>query len=189
MNEFFTFFVAANLAFGNCTKYYPDIARQFLDDFYPHLFKTLEDPIPLVRQGAASSLAQIVLAYGGEAQSIVIDKVVSGLKSIDKLAEVRTDEDKPLDATEPSTSTSTSDSVQHQQEQQVIKGIEISKETVCTTEDTAQHESSCEFAGVPGKIQILTMESFKAAAVASSPSTCPGCLQSKSTQPWHLIDG
>jgi hypothetical protein len=45
-------------------------------------FHNLEDPIPSVRQGAASSLANVVRAYGQEALAAVMEKVTTGLKGV-----------------------------------------------------------------------------------------------------------
>jgi len=45
-------------------------------------FHNLEDPIPSVRQGAASSIANVVRAYGQEAQATVMEKITAGLKGV-----------------------------------------------------------------------------------------------------------
>lgn len=61
---------------------FPDESRAALPSLYPMFFRNLEDPIPSVRQGAASSLASVVRAYGQEALTVVMEKVTAGLKGV-----------------------------------------------------------------------------------------------------------
>ncbi|PSN56963.1 hypothetical protein C0J52_10867 [Blattella germanica] len=58
------------------------VERVALPSLYPMFFRNLEDPIPSVRQGAASSLANVVRAYGQEALVVVMEKVTTGLKDV-----------------------------------------------------------------------------------------------------------
>ena len=53
-----------------------------MPSLYPMFFHNLEDPIPSVRQGAATSLANVVQAYGQEALTVVMEKVTAGLKAV-----------------------------------------------------------------------------------------------------------
>lgn len=73
---------AACLACGNFILCFPDESRAALPSLYPMFFHNLEDPIPSVRQGAASSLANVVRAYGQEALATVMEKVTTGLKCV-----------------------------------------------------------------------------------------------------------
>ncbi|XP_069690165.1 uncharacterized protein [Periplaneta americana] len=73
---------AACLACGNFILCFPDESRAALPSLYPMFFRNLEDPIPSVRQGAASSLTNIVRACGQEALSTVMEKVTEGLKGV-----------------------------------------------------------------------------------------------------------
>ncbi|KAK7788464.1 hypothetical protein R5R35_012208 [Gryllus longicercus] len=73
---------AACLACGNFIQCFPEESRPALPSLYPMFFRNLEDPIPSVRQGAASSLGNVVRAYGEEALECVMEKIVAGLKGI-----------------------------------------------------------------------------------------------------------
>ena len=53
-----------------------------MPSLYPMFFQNLGDPIPSVRQGAATSLANVVQAYGQEALILVMEKVTAGLKAV-----------------------------------------------------------------------------------------------------------
>jgi hypothetical protein len=57
----------ACMASGSFVKSFPDPARKSLEILMKHFFKNLQDPISSVRQGAASSLANTVRAYGKKA--------------------------------------------------------------------------------------------------------------------------
>lgn len=73
---------AACLACGNFIQCFPEESRPALPDLFPMFFRNLEDPIPSVRQGAASSLGNVVRAYGEEALETVMKKIVDGLKNV-----------------------------------------------------------------------------------------------------------
>jgi hypothetical protein len=73
---------AACLACGNFILCFPDESRAALPSLYLMFFRNLEDPIPSVRQGAASSLANVVRAYGQEALATVMENITIGLKGV-----------------------------------------------------------------------------------------------------------
>ncbi|XP_023717328.1 uncharacterized protein LOC111869790 isoform X2 [Cryptotermes secundus] len=73
---------AACMACGNFILCFPEESRGALPSLYPMFFCNLGDPIPSVRQGAASSLANIVRAYGQEAVATVMEKATAGLKGV-----------------------------------------------------------------------------------------------------------
>jgi hypothetical protein len=73
---------AACLACGNFIVCFPEESRAALPSLYPMFFHNLEDPIPSVRQGAASSIANVVRAYGQEALATVMEKITTGLKGV-----------------------------------------------------------------------------------------------------------
>lgn len=73
---------AACLACGNFIVCFPEESRPALPSLYPMFFHNLEDPIPSVRQGAASSIANVVRAYGQEALATVMEKITIGLKGV-----------------------------------------------------------------------------------------------------------
>jgi len=54
---------------------YPEELKQHLGVIYPILFKGLEDSMPLLRQGSAASLANLVEVYEDDAKKIVLDKI------------------------------------------------------------------------------------------------------------------
>jgi len=78
-------FTAGSLAVGSFIRHYPEESKPFIPELYPILFKNLEDPTQLLRQGAATALACIAKAYGPEALSQILDRVVGGLASIEKM--------------------------------------------------------------------------------------------------------
>lgn len=51
-----------------------------MESLYPMFYRNLSDPIPSVRQGAASALSNVVKAYGEEALRRVMGHVVEGLQ-------------------------------------------------------------------------------------------------------------
>ena len=57
-------YVAACLACGNFMSSFPDECKPTLPELLPLFMASLEDSMPSVRQGAASSLATIVKVYG-----------------------------------------------------------------------------------------------------------------------------
>jgi hypothetical protein len=73
---------AACMACGNFILCFPDESRGALPSLYLMFFRNLEDPIPSVRQGAASSLTNVVRAYGQEALATIMEKVTTGLKGV-----------------------------------------------------------------------------------------------------------
>ena len=73
---------AACLACGNFIVCFPEESRAALPSLYPMFFHNLEDPIPSVRQGAASSITNVVRAYGQEALTTVMEKITTGLKGV-----------------------------------------------------------------------------------------------------------
>ncbi|XP_067011656.1 uncharacterized protein [Anabrus simplex] len=73
---------AACLACGNFIQCFPEESRAAMPSLYPMFFRNLEDPISSVRQGAASSLANVVRAYGQEALATVSERIVAGLKGM-----------------------------------------------------------------------------------------------------------
>ncbi|CAI8043758.1 hypothetical protein GBAR_LOCUS24277, partial [Geodia barretti] len=79
---------AACLACGNFMSSFPEECRPTLPQLLPLFFSSLEDSMPSVRQGAASSLATLVSVYGSEVE----EKVMSVLR-----------ERIPLAATQPLT--------------------------------------------------------------------------------------
>ena len=142
-----------------------------MSELYPLLFKNLEDPIPLLRQGAASALANIVNAYGTAALPLILDKIVTGLEGTEKMKD-----------------TSTTEAIA-----EAADKLEISENT-CVL-----HDRHCQFA-VPGKVQITSAALFNALNPSgelspthlnpNSPVTsCLNCRKSKIPQPWHLSDG
>ncbi|CAB3990045.1 Leishmanolysin-like peptidase, partial [Paramuricea clavata] len=75
---------AACLACGNFVQCFPEECRASLDTLYELFFNNLCDNIPSVRQGAATSLANVVKTYGSEAVEFVTEKAKEKLKAVEK---------------------------------------------------------------------------------------------------------
>lgn len=72
----------ACVACGKFVEMFPLESKTQLNVLYPLFFDNLFDPIPSVRQGAASALTNVAKAYSGEALDLIFEKVVTGLQSL-----------------------------------------------------------------------------------------------------------
>jgi len=70
---------AACLATGDLLVNFPEECRSELDNLYPKFFANLEDPTPIVRQGAASALSNAVKTYGNLALSVILSHTKKAL--------------------------------------------------------------------------------------------------------------
>lgn len=59
---------------------YPNESKPAMESLYPMFYRNLSDPIPSVRQGAASALCNVVRAYGDEALRNVMAHIIEGLQ-------------------------------------------------------------------------------------------------------------
>ncbi|KAK2178117.1 hypothetical protein NP493_558g01003 [Ridgeia piscesae] len=75
---------ASCVACGNFVLCFPEESKGAMTDLYTLFFENLQDAIASVRQGAALALANVVRAYGKEAQEIVLGKAREGLAGVEK---------------------------------------------------------------------------------------------------------
>jgi len=176
------FRLASCLACGNFIVHYHEEAKPYLGTVYEILFRNLEDPIILLRQGAATSLGSIATTYGADALKVILPKLTAGLSAIELMKDRSSTEDLGH-STGASSGSGAAEAQGH------THPLVSNESDAC-----AEHVPQCEFA-VPGKTLVTSESLMRAFPVSVSPpapvipSPCLSCRKSKLPQPWHLGDG
>ncbi|EEB20167.1 hypothetical protein Phum_PHUM604480 [Pediculus humanus corporis] len=75
---------AACLACGNFILCFPNESKPIMKSLYPLFYRNLSDSIPSVRQGAASSLASVVRAFGSTSLENILSHIRQSLENVKK---------------------------------------------------------------------------------------------------------
>lgn len=74
----------ACLACGNFVSAFPDECKSIMVLLYPLFFANLSDPIPSVRQGAATALSKVANALPNESNDLLFSKIQTDLNGVEQ---------------------------------------------------------------------------------------------------------